>query len=128
MKLYNNDDIQNMISDCKNNPDTDFAKKVLEHIQSDRDRAAISNVIHSGWYETFDRYDSDVCEQFIKSYNMEKAKSLWLEFSEVPVDNDDRILKPFHKFETGTDRIDIWHWFEEEYGISVAEDLIGMED
>lgn len=50
----------------------------------------------------------------------EKARSLWEEFGDVPIDNNDCITEDWNGFEAGTDRFDIWHWFEEEFGISVA--------
>lgn len=29
-------------------------------------------------------------------------------------------------FPTGTNREEIWHWFEEQFNISVAKDLMGV--
>lgn len=65
--MYNYDDIQNMI-DRVNNDGT--ADKILQHI-SDYDKGSVRNVLKSGYYETFNRYDSDVCEQFIRAYENE---------------------------------------------------------
>lgn len=49
-----------------------------------------------------------------------EARALWDEFSEVPVgEHDDLIQEDFLHFPAGTDRFDIWHWFEETYDISV---------
>lgn len=58
---------------------------------------------------------------------LEKARELWVEFSEVVVDDDGRLLHKWHKWPKGTDREEIWHWFEEYFGVSVGDDLINLE-
>lgn len=64
--MYNNNDIQDMISKIRR--DSDMKKAVLDMISNERDRAAVSDVLNDGSVERFDRYDSDVCEQFIRAY------------------------------------------------------------
>ena len=55
------------------------------------------------------------------------VKKLWQEFGAVPMDPEtERIEKPWKMFPAGTHREDIWHWFEDTFGISVAEDLMGQ--
>jgi len=71
--FYTNDDIQDMIKECNSNPE--LKEKVVNQISNDRDRAAIISVLKEGWYEEFDRYDSDVCEQFITAYEKAKKES-----------------------------------------------------
>lgn len=58
---------------------------------------------------------------------LELAKYHWRRFADVPINDRDEILKPFMDFPIGTDRFEIWHWFEEEFGVSVAKDLMGIE-
>ena len=53
-----------------------------------------------------------------------KAKELWSQLGDVPVNEDGEIETAFLGFEVGTDREDIWSWFEEEFDLSVAEDLM----
>ena len=65
MKIYNNDDIQEMIKETKS--DEKLRNAILAQL-SGRDKAAVEDVLAEGWYERFDRYDSDVCEQFITAY------------------------------------------------------------
>lgn len=65
-KIYNNDDIQNMLVECHNNET--LTTNILDQIRSDTDRAAIQRAINEKYYEVFDRYDSDVCERFIRAY------------------------------------------------------------
>lgn len=55
----------------------------------------------------------------------EKLKKWWDEFSEMPVDNDDRIERAFHIFEKGTDRMEIWKWFDEQCPNGLVNDLLG---
>lgn len=65
--MYNYNDIQNMIEKVNNDGTEEL---ILDHI-SDYDKGAVREVLRSGYYETFDRYDSDVCEQFITAYEEE---------------------------------------------------------
>lgn len=54
-------------------------------------------------------------------------KTLWEELGDVPVDENENIDVDWRQFPKGTFRVDIWHWFEEEYGISVGELMNGDE-
>jgi len=54
----------------------------------------------------------------------ETAKQLWAEFGDVPIDEDDNTESEFKHFPAGTRKWDIWHWFEETYDVSIAEDLM----
>lgn len=50
--------------------------------------------------------------------NQYKLKTLWEFFSNIPVDydkEDEPIDEDFHVWETGTPRMDIWHWFDEKF-------------
>ena len=38
--------------------------------------------------------------------------SLWEEFGNTPINNDDEIEEDFHLWANGTDRFEIWHWFD----------------
>ncbi len=57
---------------------------------------------------------------------LEKAKELWNDFADIPVNEDDEIETKWHGFEKGTDKLAIWHWFEETFNLSVAVDLMGI--
>lgn len=63
-----------------------------------------------------------------KDRAIQDAKELWKELSEVIVDENDCIEEDWYIFEAGTYKIDIWHWFEDYFGVSVAEDLMGTEE
>lgn len=57
--------------------------------------------------------------------NKALAKKLWEKFEDVPVNPDtEEIEIPWFGFLPGTYREDIWHWFEDQFFISVAEDLM----
>lgn len=58
---------------------------------------------------------------------LEKAKELWEELGDIPVNDQEEIDDPFLDFEIGTDMYEIWHWFEETFNVSVAKDLMNLE-
>lgn len=62
-----------------------------------------------------------------KIRTLEELKELWKEFSEVPINNDDEIERDFLDFEAGTDRFEIWEWFDEQCPNGVYKDLFGTE-
>ena len=53
-------------------------------------------------------------------------RKLWEILGDVPVNEDDEIETSFLHFEIGTDKFEIWHWFEETFDLSVAEELMGQ--
>jgi len=54
-------------------------------------------------------------------------RKLWEEFGNTPINPDtEEIEIEWNGFSAGTHREDIWHWFEETFNISVAEDLMGL--
>lgn len=65
-----------------------------------------------------------------ESYEFQRAeyiKNLWLEFGDIPMNPDTECIEEeWNGFATGTHREEIWIWFEEFYGISVAKDLMGL--
>lgn len=60
-----------------------------------------------------------------KEGKLKKALELWAEFGDVPMNLETECIEDdWHGFPAGTNREEIWHWFEEEFGVSVAEDLM----
>lgn len=51
------------------------------------------------------------------------AAGLWAQLGAVPVDEEGEIDEPFLHFPRGTQSEDIWHWFEQHFGLSVVDDL-----
>lgn len=64
------------------------------------------------------------------SYEYRRAeyiKNLWLEFGDVPMNPETECIdEEWNGFSTGTHREEVWSWFEETYGVSVAKDLMGL--
>lgn len=51
-----------------------------------------------------------------------EIKQLWLELGDIPMNPVTECLEQeWNGFPVGTFREDIWLWFEESFGISVAE-------
>ncbi len=55
-----------------------------------------------------------------------EANFLWDQLGNTPVNDNGEIEEKFLDFEVGTDTIEIWHWFEETYNLSVAVDLMKL--
>jgi hypothetical protein len=59
------------------------------------------------------------------------AKLLWRDLGDVPVNDDDLLdedfVTEFKTFKKGEGRLDVWHWFESFFNLSVVEDLMGVE-
>lgn len=54
---------------------------------------------------------------------MDDLRKLWDEFTDTPIDNNDRITAPFRHFPKGTDRFEIWMWFDDLCPNGVVADL-----
>lgn len=64
--FYGVKDIQCILN--KITEDVDYKKRFLKKTEdfcNNSDYLSICNVISEGYYEAFDGYDSDVCEQFL---------------------------------------------------------------
>ena len=57
--------------------------------------------------------------------NLNKAKQVWDELADVPMDPETECIESdWNQFPAGTHREEIWHWIEDTYHVSVAEDLM----
>lgn len=57
---------------------------------------------------------------------MKKAKELWNEFADVPMDPETECIEEsWNGFHAGTNREEIWHWFEETFDVRVADLMYG---
>lgn len=55
-----------------------------------------------------------------------ELEKLWKQFEDLPMDPDtEKIEEPFLIFPAGTDREDIWHWFDERHSKGVVYLLYG---
>ncbi len=48
-------------------------------------------------------------------------KVIWSEFGDIPINENDEIEQDFYHWEKGTNRFDIWHWFDEKLPNGIAE-------
>lgn len=56
---------------------------------------------------------------------LDRVKELWADFGDVPMDPETECIEDFWgRFVPGDHREKIWHWFEETFHVSVAEDLM----
>ena len=53
---------------------------------------------------------------------MEELRRLWVELGDIPVDCDDNTELDFLGFDAGTDKLAIWHWFEDQNPDFVVHD------
>lgn len=56
----------------------------------------------------------------------ESLEAFWSELGDIPVNDDGIIQESFLWWPKGTDREDIWRWFDEKYPGGVAK-LMGLE-
>lgn len=50
-----------------------------------------------------------------------RLEALWDQFGDIPMNPDtEQIEEEFLRFPVGTDREEIWHWFDERYSKGVA--------
>ena len=63
-----------------------------------------------------------------KERSLEELRGLWEKFGDVPVDNEDRIERGFMGFRKGTDRFDVWYWFDDQCPHGLVEDIILSEN
>ena len=57
---------------------------------------------------------------------MNELENLWSAFGDVGIDDQDCITEQFMDWPEGTDRFEIWHWFDEQYPGGLYK-LTGME-
>lgn len=56
--------------------------------------------------------------------DLNKLHELWEKFGDIPITEDDEIDEKFLHFPIGTDRFDIWHWFEDQNPQFIIGDLL----
>lgn len=55
---------------------------------------------------------------------LEELQVLWDELGDIPVNNNDEIEKDFLDFPAGTDKFEIWHWFDDQCPNGLVRDLM----
>ena len=52
---------------------------------------------------------------------------LWNKLGDIPINDDEEIEIPFEHFIVGSEKLEIWHWFEWFFDISIAKDILHLE-
>jgi hypothetical protein len=91
--------------------------------------------LYSGWLDEFSAWSAIMRNRLAQPFGkrwaienpLECAKCLWSALGNTPVNDDNETEEGFLHFESGTDCHDIWHWFEDEFNVSVATDLMNLK-
>jgi hypothetical protein len=57
-------------------------------------------------------------------FNFIVLKELWNKFRDIPITNNDEIDTDFYIWKKGTDRFEIWHWFDDRCPNNLHDDLM----
>ena len=76
-----------------------------------------------------DLLDCKDCSKYQPNKNIkcQEIFNLWNEFGDVPMNDNEEIETDWNIFKAGTNKYDIWHWFEDKFNIRVV-DLLYHED
>lgn len=88
------------------------------------ERCGIKPVGKVGEEASCPKYCPKCAEELEREKNLKMARELWEEFADVIIDDNECIESSWRTFDAGTSRYDIWHWFEDFFGVSVAKDLM----
>ena len=90
-----------------------FKDKVTRHLNKAQDDAL------NGILSMLDSWSDNNQDLIMES---KTSDQLWDELGNTPVNEDGEIDSSFYIFDAGTDREEIWSWFEDEFdGFSVAQ-------
>lgn len=53
----------------------------------------------------------------------DELRNLWYAFTDTPIDEKESIDEDFYIWSKGTDRLEIWHWFDKKLPNGVYEML-----
>lgn len=110
-----------------------FADEIISRLRKENISAEYKEILFEHCFiKVKDKYYDAECPEGVKNYKelpffkekFKRAKLLWEYFGDIPINEQEEIDDVFLHFPKGTPREDIWHWFEEEFDLSVAEDLI----
>lgn len=55
---------------------------------------------------------------------LEELKELWVQFGNIPINENEEIDEDFHVWKKGTDKFYIWDWFDEALPNGLVIDVI----
>lgn len=64
--------------------------------------------------------DSNLTLQKLNTLTPRQVKHLWEMFADTPINNMDEIEEPYLIWKKGTNRFDIWKWFDQQHPNGVA--------
>lgn len=103
-----------------------YVKRCPEAGEMNKKIRRIVEVYSKGVITSFEAVELIVQEKR-RCEKISAAKELWVQFGEIPMNPETECIEEeWHGFPAGTFREDIWHWFEETFNVSVAEDLMGL--
>lgn len=50
-----------------------------------------------------------------KTYTQDELSQLWTKLGDTPVNEEEEIDEPFHLWEAGTPREEVWQWFDQRF-------------
>lgn len=82
------------------------------------------------FYRTKEECQAAIVEKysFRKKFSDEELEKLWGILGDVPVNDDDEIMEPFIDFPVGTNKEDVWYWFDEHHSEGVVALMNGGRD
>ena len=63
----------------------------------------------------------------LEQFPLEILRHMWQLFGDVPLNTNEEIDHSFLFWKKGTDRMDIWHWFDEQCPNGLVEDIINYK-
>ena len=89
----------------------------------------------TGIEQRIENLDAQIRNLQSERHKLAHIKDLWQKFGDIPMNPETECLEKdfiprttdgilMYRFPAGTHREDIWHWFEEEFNLSVAKDLM----
>ena len=109
------------------NVDENFDKKVLAKLPTEIEvpKAEISSeTLNDDIHDFINDVVGVVAYEYEIFPTRKNAEELWEIFGDVNVNDNDEIETDWFRFDAGTNKIDIWKWFEEYFHVSVAKDLM----
>lgn len=55
---------------------------------------------------------------------LDELQKMWEEFGNIPINEKEQIVFNFYSWPAGTEREDIWHWFDENCPNNLYNDLM----
>ena len=53
-------------------------------------------------------------------YNDTELENLWKSLEDIPMNENEQLEEDWFIFSKGTDKEEIWHWFDEQYSKGVS--------